>query len=138
MGRATREYLDPVRFITNESSGKKGYALAEKLQKLGAELIVVSGPVSIETLISSGNIISVTSALEMFEACKQHFNKVDIAIFTAAVADYRPKNTSTSKIKKHTDVATVEFVKNPDIALEFHNQRKVSLDFKHIPLNKNV
>lgn len=120
----TREYLDPVRFITNESSGKMGYALAEELQKLGAELIVVFGPVHIETTIPPGNIINVTTASEMYETCKPYFSLVDIAIFTAAVADYRPRNTSISKTKKHTDIASVEFVRNPDIAYEFGKVKK--------------
>lgn len=115
----TREYLDPVRFITNESSGKMGFAIAEELIKEGAELIIVSGPVAIQTKVSEDCIKKVTTALEMYEVCQKHFKEIDIAIFTAAVADYRPKHPATSKIKKDGDNAIVEFIKNPDIAAEF-------------------
>lgn len=115
----TREYLDPVRYITNESSGKMGFAIAEELFKENAEVIIVSGPVNIQTKVPGYNIIIVTTALETYEECKKYFNDVDIVIFTAAVADYRPKHQATSKIKKDGDIAVVEFVKNPDIAAEF-------------------
>lgn len=115
----TREYLDPVRFITNESSGKMGFAIAEELIKESAELIIISGPVTIQTKVSEVCIKKVTTALEMYEECQKHFNDIDIAIFTAAVADYRPRHQATSKIKKDGDVAIVEFIKNPDIAAEF-------------------
>jgi phosphopantothenoylcysteine decarboxylase/phosphopantothenate--cysteine ligase len=128
----TREYLDPVRFITNESSGKMGYAIAEELYRQGAELILVSGPVNVKTTIPSQYIKKVTSALEMFDECKKHFKEIDIAIFTAAVADYRPKYQSDSKIKKSEDITVVEFVKNPDIAAEFgkiKTNQQISLGF---------
>ncbi|MBN1985177.1 MAG: hypothetical protein JW761_02675 [Prolixibacteraceae bacterium] len=115
----TREFLDPVRFITNESSGKMGFAIAEELQKENVELVIISGPVNIHLKVPEENIKKVSTALEMYEACQKHFSKVDIAIFTAAVADYRPKHQATSKIKKDGDIAMVEFVKNPDIAAEF-------------------
>jgi phosphopantothenoylcysteine decarboxylase/phosphopantothenate--cysteine ligase len=115
----TREYLDPVRFITNESSGKMGYSLAEVLNNLGAEVILISGPVSIKSTIPPENVVQVITAIEMLDACKKHFDNVDIAIFSAAVADYRPKNPSEYKIKKSEQVSVVEFVKNPDIAYEF-------------------
>ena len=115
----TREYLDPVRYITNESSGKMGFAIAEELHKENAELIIVSGPVNIQPNVPEKDIKKVTTALEMYEECQKHFNDVDIAIFTAAVADYRPKQQAASKIKKDGDITIVEFVKNPDIAVEF-------------------
>ncbi|GET24404.1 phosphopantothenoylcysteine decarboxylase [Prolixibacter sp. NT017] len=115
----TREYLDPVRFITNESSGKMGFAIAEELHKENAELIIVCGPVNIQPKVPDRNIKKITTALEMYEECQKHFSDVDIAIFTAAVADYRPKHQANSKIKKDGNIATVEFVKNPDIAAEF-------------------
>lgn len=115
----TRESLDPVRFITNESSGKMGFAIAEELIIEGAELIIISGPVTIQPKITEDCIKKVTTALEMYDECQKHFNNIDIAIFTAAVADYRPNHQANSKIKKDGDVAIVEFIKNPDIAAEF-------------------
>jgi phosphopantothenoylcysteine decarboxylase/phosphopantothenate--cysteine ligase len=128
----TREYLDPVRFITNESSGKMGYAIAEVLFKLGAEVTLVSGPVAIKSVLPEKNIIQVVSANEMFKAVNPLFDAADVAIFTAAVADYRPRYPSDTKIKKSEQVSTVEFVKNPDIALEFgnsKNDRQISIGF---------
>jgi phosphopantothenoylcysteine decarboxylase/phosphopantothenate--cysteine ligase len=115
----TREYLDPVRFITNESSGKMGYSIAQVLHELGARVTLVSGPVSIKPVIPGMTIIHVTTANEMFEVCKQLFTDAEITIFSAAVADYRPKYPSNCKIKKSEEVSVVEFVKNPDIAAEF-------------------
>lgn len=115
----TREYLDPVRFITNESSGKMGFAIAEELLKEDAELIIISGPVSIETKVPKKHIKNVTTALEMYDECQKYFNDIDIAIFTAAVADYRPRHQAISKIKKDSDISMVEFIKNPDIAAAF-------------------
>jgi phosphopantothenoylcysteine decarboxylase/phosphopantothenate--cysteine ligase len=115
----TREYLDPVRFITNESSGKMGYAIAQLLHELGARVTLVTGPVSIKPVIPGMTIIHVTTANEMFEVCKQLFTDTEITIFSAAVADYRPKYPSNYKIKKSEEVSVVEFVKNPDIAFEF-------------------
>jgi len=128
----TREYLDPVRFITNESSGKMGFAIAEVLYNQGAEVIVVSGPVSMLPTVPVENVVQVVTANEMFEACKQYFDRVDVAIFAAAVADYRPKNPSNCKIKKSEQVAVVEFVKNPDIAFEFgkiKTNKQISIGF---------
>jgi phosphopantothenoylcysteine decarboxylase/phosphopantothenate--cysteine ligase len=130
--RPTREYLDPVRFITNESSGKMGYAIAEVLFKLGAELTLVSGPVAIQSVLPEKNIIRVVTANDMFEACHPLFEATDVAIFTSAVADYRPRYPSDTKIKKSEQVSTVEFVKNPDIALEFgknKNEKQISIGF---------
>lgn len=128
----TREYLDPVRFITNESSGKMGYAIAEVLFQLGAELTLVSGPVAIQSVLPEKNITRVVTANDMFNACHSLFETTDVAIFTAAVADYRPRFPSDTKIKKSEQVSTVEFVKNPDIALEFgksKNKKQISIGF---------
>lgn len=115
----TREYLDPVRFISNESSGKMGYAIAEALHEMGADVLLVSGPVCITSSFPKHKIVSVVSASQMYEACKTNFEHIDIAIFCAAVADYTPKITSDIKIKKIENEATVELKKNIDIALEF-------------------
>ncbi len=115
----TREYLDPVRFISNESTGKMGYAIADFLYKNGADVTLISGPVSITSTIPLKKIVQVKSANQMFEACKIYFDTTDVAIFSAAVADYKPKFQSNCKIKKTAEVSMVEFVKNIDLALEF-------------------
>jgi phosphopantothenoylcysteine decarboxylase / phosphopantothenate---cysteine ligase len=115
----TREYLDPVRFISNESSGKMGYALAEALHQMGADVILVSGPVSISTPFPKHKIINVMSGKEMYDVCQQYFETIDIAIFCAAVADYTPKVTSAIKIKKIENETTLALQKNVDIAFEF-------------------
>lgn len=115
----TREYLDPVRFITNESSGKMGYALAEYFDQRGASVILVSGPVTLETVFPSEKIISVVSGAAMLAACEPHFSSIDVAVFCAAVADYAPVQFSTQKIKKIETRCTLELRKNADIALAF-------------------
>ena len=115
----TREYLDPVRYITNESSGKMGYAIAETLFDLGADVYLVSGPVSIETYFPKERIINVKTGAEMFNECQKHFYSTNIAIFCAAVADYAPKETSQIKIKKIEEECTLVLQKNVDIAFEF-------------------
>jgi phosphopantothenoylcysteine decarboxylase/phosphopantothenate--cysteine ligase len=122
----TREYLDPVRFISNESSGKMGYAIADYLFSKGADVTLISGPVAITSIIPSEKIIQVKTANEMYEACKLHYKTIDVAIFSAAVADYRPKFQSVCKIKKADQVATVEFIKNMDIAFEFGKVKTAS------------
>lgn len=120
----TREYLDPVRFISNESTGKMGYAMAEALHQMGADVILVSGPVSITSSFPKHKIISVISGSQMYEACQKYFASIDIAIFCAAVADYTPKVTSDIKIKKIETETTLELQKNVDIALEFGKVKK--------------
>ncbi|OGS69203.1 MAG: hypothetical protein A3F91_03475 [Flavobacteria bacterium RIFCSPLOWO2_12_FULL_35_11] len=128
----TREYLDPVRFISNESTGKMGYAIADLLHKNGADVTLISVPVSINSILPIQKIIQVKTANEMFEACKAYFDTTDVAIFSAAVADYRPKFQSECKIKKTEEVSVVEFVKNADLALEFgkvKNQHQISIGF---------
>ena len=113
---ATREAIDPVRYLTNHSSGKMGYAIAEEAQKLGAEV----------TLVSSSNLevpkdvrlVKVGSADEMLLGVENEFQETDIFIFAAAVADYRPLEVATQKIKKEEgiDKMVIELTKNPDIA----------------------
>ena len=110
----TREALDPVRFLTNHSSGKQGYAIAKAALDLGAEVKVVSGPVSIAAP-AGAEVIPVESAVEMQEAVQADFDWADFVIMAAAVADYRPARTADQKIKKHDDRLIMEFVKNPDI-----------------------
>ncbi|CAH8281884.1 phosphopantothenoylcysteine decarboxylase/phosphopantothenate--cysteine ligase [Mariniflexile fucanivorans] len=115
----TREYLDPVRFLTNESTGKMGYAIAEALQNLNANVYLVSGPVSIQSNFPKEKIINVKTGKQMYHACEQLFGTIDIAIFCAAIADYTPKVTCDCKIKKIDNEISMEFVKNVDIAFEF-------------------
>ncbi|NCO62394.1 MAG: phosphopantothenoylcysteine decarboxylase [Flavobacteriales bacterium] len=115
----TREYLDPVRFLSNESTGKMGYAIAEALHNLNANVYLVSGPVSIASNFPKEKIIHVKTGKQMYEACEKLFNRVDIAIFCAAVADYTPKIMSHCKIKKSENELSMTFVKNVDIAFEF-------------------
>lgn len=110
----TQEAIDPVRFISNHSSGKQGYAIAKAAKAMGANVILVSGPVQLEK-IEGIQTIDVTSALDMFEAIKQNADKADYIIMAAAVSDYRPENIAEHKIKKSDDTIEMTFVKNPDI-----------------------
>lgn len=111
----TYEAIDPVRFIGNHSSGKMGYAIADEAAKRGAEVIVISGPSSEKVKNSSVKVIRVTSAKQMFDEVFKHYDSVDVAIASAAVADYAPKKVASEKIKKNEDELTIELVKNPDI-----------------------
>lgn len=118
----TQEAMDPVRFISNHSSGKQGYAIAKVAKAMGANVILVSGPVQLEK-IEGIQTIDVTSALDMFEAIKQNADKADYIIMAAAVSDYRPENIAEHKIKKSDDTIEMTFVKNPDI-LAYLGQHK--------------
>lgn len=110
----TREPLDPVRYLTNRSSGKMGYAIANTAAAHGNRVILISGPTEIE--VPDGvDFLPVETAAEMYAAVEKWIKKADIAIFAAAVADYRPAELQTQKIKKHGDTLTLELVKNPDI-----------------------
>ena len=116
----TPEALDPVRFISNHSSGKMVYAIAQAFLQQGAEVILVSGPVCIKTEPHQRlQIIHVQSASEMYLACCQYFEDTDIAVFAAAVADYHPKRVSEQKIKKQDDSFTIKMVKNVEIDFGF-------------------
>jgi len=111
----TYEAIDPVRFIGNHSSGKMGFALANEAAKLGAEVTLITGPTSLTTLNSSVKRIDVVSAEDMYNAVHQNFNDSDIAIFAAAVADYRPKSVAGQKIKKKDTVLNIDLEPTPDI-----------------------
>lgn len=115
----TREAIDPVRYISNHSSGKMGYAITEAFLDAGAKVILVSGPVNLELSHKNLVIIPVISALDMHAACESWFERIDIAVFAAAVADYRPKTISNNKIKKLGEQLELELIKNPDISFEF-------------------
>jgi phosphopantothenoylcysteine decarboxylase/phosphopantothenate--cysteine ligase len=115
----TYEALDPVRFIGNHSSGKMGWALTLEALKRGAEVTLVLGPVALKIEhLQNLKILRVTSAKEMYEKCMEEHSKSDMVIFSAAVADYRPKEVATQKIKKNEGEMVLELVKNVDIALE--------------------
>ena len=115
----TREAIDPVRYISNHSSGKMGYAIAKALLNEGAYVYLISGLVCIDLKHPNLKMEKVQSASEMYLACCHYFEEVDIAIFAAAVADYRPEKIATQKIKKEEDSFTIKMVKNVDIAYEF-------------------
>lgn len=113
----TYEKIDPVRFIGNYSSGKMGYALAEECAERGAEVVLISGPVSIKAHHPSINVVSVESAQQMHDAALSAFADSDAAIMCAAVADYAPVVVAEKKIKREKDdIPVIELKKNPDIA----------------------
>ncbi len=110
----TREYIDPIRFLSNGSTGKMGYAVAEAARERGARVILISGPVSIP--VPPGvTYIPVVSARDMFEAVVKHYQEADVVVKTAAVADYHPKKQLGSKLKKGRDDWALELTKNEDI-----------------------
>ncbi|HKO77372.1 MAG TPA: bifunctional phosphopantothenoylcysteine decarboxylase/phosphopantothenate--cysteine ligase CoaBC [Flavobacterium sp.] len=111
----TYEAIDPVRFIGNHSSGKMGFDIAQSAANLGASVILISGPTHFKINHSLVQVIPVVSAQEMYDACHQYYQEVDVAIAAAAVADYRPKNVAPQKIKKATDDFTIELEKTKDI-----------------------
>jgi len=116
----TREAIDPVRYVSNHSSGKMGYAIAETFLRHGAVVNLVSGPVCMQVKPHQNlKIVNVNSASEMYLACCQFFEEVDIAVFAAAVADYRPEKVAKQKIKKDNNSFSIRMVKNIDIAYEF-------------------
>ncbi len=125
----TFEAIDPVRFIGNHSSGKMGIAVAEALAALGAEVALIKGPTALESHAAGIEEIQVTSALSMYEACSSRFDRCDIFVAAAAVADYRPEHPSTQKIKKkESDSArmTLELIKTPDILAEMGKRKRAN------------
>jgi len=120
----TFEPLDPVRFLGNHSTGKMGIAIAEELQRQGADVTLVLGPTDIKPEHPGVKVISVMTAQNMFEACSKLFPETDIAVLAAAVADYRPKVFSSTKIKKKDDDLSLELAKTVDIAASLGKQKK--------------
>lgn len=113
----TYEKIDPVRFIGNYSSGKMGYAIADEASRRGAEVTLISGPVEIKPTEAGIKLIKVESARQMLAASESVFPLSDVAIMTAAVADYAPAETADHKIKREKDgLQQISLVKNPDIA----------------------
>jgi phosphopantothenoylcysteine decarboxylase/phosphopantothenate--cysteine ligase len=111
----TYENIDPVRFIGNRSSGKMGFEIAEAIANHGGEVILVSGPSRLRTTHPNIRTHFVESAEEMYQAALEHFSDVDVAIMSAAVADYRPLKPSSNKIKKSTEKLQIELESTPDI-----------------------
>lgn len=110
----TREPIDPVRFLTNRSSGKMGYALARAFQRAGHGVLLVSGPTQLD--VPEGiDFIQVQSAADMHDAVRDAIGRMDIAVFAAAVADYTPREPAASKIKKSGEVMTLELARTKDI-----------------------
>lgn len=112
----THEKIDPVRFIGNYSSGKMGFSIAEALVAQGAQVILIAGPVNLQTTHPHIRRIDVVSAEEMNSAAQKHFPAVNGAIMCAAVADYAPVNESQQKLKRSNETLTLELKPNPDIA----------------------
>ncbi len=127
---ATRERLDPFRFITNASTGKMGYAVAEAALARGAQVVLISGPGELPPP-QGARVRKVESALEMYGAVMEEFPEADVVIKAAAVGDYRPAEASPVKIKKDQGELTVTLVKNPDIltALGQRKGRKILVGF---------
>src|SRR5678815_1875352 len=128
----TQEAIDPVRYISNHSSGKMGYAIAEQFLKEGAQVFLVSGPVGSVLEHPNLRIVKIKSANEMYLACCHFFEEVDIAVFAAAVADYRPDKPAREKMKKDESSFTIKMVKNIDIAYEFgkvKTNKQISVGF---------
>jgi phosphopantothenoylcysteine decarboxylase/phosphopantothenate--cysteine ligase len=120
----TYEAIDPVRFIGNHSSGKMGFDIANSAANLGASVVLVAGPTIFKVKNSSIKVINVVSAQEMYDACHEYFDNVDVAIAAAAVSDYKPKQIATQKIKKAADNFVVELEKIKDILASLGNMKK--------------
>ena len=120
----TIERIDPVRFLTNDSSGKMGFAFAEIAKQLGAEVTLICGRTT-QSPPAGVDIVSIESTQQMLDAVLERFDDTDIVIKAAAVSDYRPASIAPNKIKKKSDTLQLELVKNPDI-LQLLGERKTS------------
>ena len=123
----TKENIDPVRYLSNNSSGKMGYSLAQAAVDLGAEVTLISGPTNLKVPNGLEKFIFVESALEMYEKVDEYFKNTDIFIACAAVADYRPKEYKKEKIKKSDADLVIELIRNPDILLEMSKKKEKQL-----------
>ena len=121
----TYEMIDPVRFISNHSSGKMGHEIAKEAASLGANVVLITGPTQINLRNNSIKVVNVTSADEMFEKCLSELKKMDYLIMAAAVSDFKPKKISKTKIKKNIKKTfNLELVKNIDIISELSKLKK--------------
>jgi phosphopantothenoylcysteine decarboxylase / phosphopantothenate---cysteine ligase len=117
----TREPIDPVRFISNRSSGKMGYAIAEAALASGHEVILISGPVQVDPP-RRAKLIFVSTSDEMFDAVDRHVRACDVFVMCAAVADYKPAKVSPTKIKKHAANSSLDLIPTRDILASFSTQ----------------
>ena len=133
----TREFIDPTRFISNPSSGKMGYALAEKAVSRGADVVLVSGPTNL--IAPDGvKLKKVVSAQEMLKAMKKYHKNSDIVIFTAAVSDFRPSSVGKKKIKKEEVPDSIRLSKNPDIAEELGKEKRKKIHIGFAAETENI
>ena len=123
----TKENIDPVRYLSNNSSGKMGYSIAQAAADMGSDVTLISGPTDLKVPNGLKNFISVESALEMYEKVDEYFKNTDIFIACAAVADYRAKEYKKEKIKKSDLGLVIELVRNPDILLEMSRKKEKQL-----------
>jgi len=119
----TREPIDPVRYLSNRSSGKMGYAIAEAALEAGHEVVLISGPVNV-TRPRGAAVIAVSTSDEMFAAVGQHSSRCDILVMCAAVADYKPAKVSRNKIKKRSENVSLELVPTRDILSSLPKDRQ--------------
>jgi len=120
----THEALDPVRFIGNHSSGKMGFAIAEELFLRGADVTLITGPTQLHTAYDGIKRIDVISAQDMYASCHKHFPATDIAVMSAAVADYQPIEIATQKIKKNANEWSLQLAKTKDILASLGQQKQ--------------
>ncbi|MBO0329625.1 bifunctional phosphopantothenoylcysteine decarboxylase/phosphopantothenate--cysteine ligase CoaBC [[Muricauda] lutisoli] len=120
----TQEAIDPVRFLGNRSTGTMGFELAKKAANLGANVILVSGPTHLSIDHYNIQLIRVTAAQEMYDACHEHYADTDIAICAAAVADYRPKTIASEKVKKQEGDLRIDLERTPDILMSLGEAKK--------------
>lgn len=120
----TYESIDPVRFIGNHSTGKMGFDIAHCAADMGAKVVLISGPTHLNTTDSKIQLIRVTTAEQMFEACHHYFDGVDVVIAAAAVADYKPANVSEQKIKKASNSFSIELEPTKDILASMGTRKK--------------
>jgi phosphopantothenoylcysteine decarboxylase/phosphopantothenate--cysteine ligase len=119
----TREFLDPIRYLSNRSSGRMGYAIADAARAISSQVTLVSGPTALQSPKGVA-FVPVTTAQEMAEAVWNRFDAVDICIMAAAVCDFRPKKTDKSKITKGSFGGVLELEATPDILAELGRRRK--------------
>ena len=117
----TREPIDPVRYISNRSSGKMGYAIAEAALEAGHDVVLISGPVNVDPP-RRAHVISILTSDEIYDAVHQHVRDCDVLVMCAAVADYKPRNVSATKIKKSDASLSLELVPTRDILSSLQNK----------------
>jgi len=117
----TREPIDPVRYISNRSSGKMGYAIAEAALEAGHDVVLISGPVNVDPP-RRAHVISIVTSDEIYDAVHQHVRDCDVLVMCAAVADYKPQNVSGTKIKKRDASLSLEFIPTRDILSSLQNK----------------